>query len=139
MGIGAAAGRPEMVAMLTRADKWLIAILLSMSLTGMGYSTTAYSASSSDTAEIWVDGALYQTILLRAGYRQEFRIDTAGGYDIIEVDGRRIRAREADCPTQECILTGWIEKAPQQIVCLPYRIVIKIASSAPPDMDAIAH
>ncbi|SDF42570.1 hypothetical protein SAMN05660235_01544 [Sporolituus thermophilus DSM 23256] len=128
-----------MVLMLTRADKWLIGILLVVSLAGIGYSTIAYSASSSDVAEIWVNGALYQTVVLRAGYRQEFRVNVAGGYDIIEVEGRRIRVREADCPTQECVLTGWIEKAPQQIVCLPYRIVIKVVSSAPLDMDAIVH
>jgi hypothetical protein len=127
-----------MVAMLTRADKWLIGILLVLSITGISYSTFAYSASGSDAAEIWVDGALNQTISLRAGYQQEIRIEAGGGYDIIQVEGTRIRVREADCPTQECVLTGWIERAPQQIVCLPYRIVIKVVSSAPPDMDAIA-
>jgi hypothetical protein len=127
-----------MVAMLTRADTWLIGILLALSITSISYSVLAYSASS-DAAENWIDGALYQTISLRAGYRQEIRIEAGGCYDIIQVEGKRIRAREADCPTQECVLTGWIERVPQQIVCLPYRIVIKVVSAKPTDMDAIAH
>jgi len=30
-----------------------------------------------------------------------------------------------------------VSVAPQQIVCLPYRMVVKVVSSAPPDVDDI--
>jgi hypothetical protein len=127
----------EMLALLSRADKWIISILLALSIIGISYNALAYTVSDNNTAEIWVDGKLYRSVPLKAGYSEEIRIEIDDGYDVIEVDGKRIRAREADCPTQECILTGWIERAPQQIVCLPYRIVIKVISSGSA-MDAIA-
>lgn len=126
-----------MRAMLTRADQWLIAILLFLSVTGIGVSVFAFPAGNEQSAEIWVDGTLFKTVPLKEGYRQEIRIGGEVRYDIIQVEGTRIRVREADCPEQICVLTGWIDKAPQQIVCLPYRIVIKVVSAAPPEIDAI--
>ena len=88
-------------------------------------------------AEIWVEGSLYKTVPLKDGYTQEIRIGGDSHYDIIEVQGTRIRVREAVCPNQDCIKMGWIQSAPQQIVCLPYHIVIKIVSSVPADTDAL--
>ncbi|WP_425058206.1 hypothetical protein SCACP_28550 [Sporomusa carbonis] len=122
---------------LTKADKWLIGLLLFLSVTGIGFSVYAFPAGSGQSAEIWVDGALFKTVPLKEGYRQEIRIGGEMRYDIIQVEGARIRVREADCPEQICVLTGWINKAPQQIVCLPYRIVIKVVSTAPSEIDAI--
>ncbi len=127
-----------MITILTRADKWLVGICLVLSIAGIGFSTYAYSAVGNDEAEIWVDGSLYQTVPLKEGYRQEIRIGGEVQYDIVQVENKRIRVREADCPEQICVMTGWISKAPQQIVCLPYRIVIKVVSVAPPEIDAIA-
>jgi len=124
--------------MLTKADQWLIGILLFLSVTGIGFSVYAFPTGNRQKAEIWVNGALLKTVPLKEGYRQEIRIGGAVRYDIIEVEGTRIRVREADCPEQICVLAGWIDKAPQQIVCLPYRIVIKVVSSAPPEVDVIA-
>lgn len=124
--------------MLTKADQWLIGILLFLSVTGIGFSVYAFPTGNGQSAEIWVNGVLFKTVPLKEGYRQEIRIGGAVRYDIIEVEGTRIRVREADCPEQICVLAGWIDKAPQQIVCLPYRIVIKVVSSAPPEVDVIA-
>lgn len=127
-----------MVSRLTRSDKWLIGILLFAAITGIGYKAYRFSGGGEQRAEIWVEGSLLRSIPLQQGYRQEIRIGGQERYDIVEVDGARVRVREADCPNQDCVLTGWIHEAPQQIVCLPYRIVIQIVSSTPSDTDAIA-
>lgn len=122
---------------MTRADKILVVLLLLISVAGIGLNISIASAGGEQKAEIWVEGSLYKTVPLKEGYKQEIRIGGNFRYDIIEVQGTRIRVREADCPNQDCIKMGWIQSAPQLIVCLPYRIVIKIVSSAPPDTDTI--
>lgn len=122
---------------MTRADKVLAVLLLLISVVGIGLNISIAVAGGEQKAEIWVEGTLYKTVPLKEGYKQEIRIGGDSHYDIIEVQGTRIRVREADCPNQDCIKMGWIQHAPQQIICLPYRIVIKVVSSAPVDMDTI--
>lgn len=128
---------PELSALLTRADKWLIAILLISSLASIAGGWYLHSNDGDNVAEISVNGKVIQQLPLRAGYKQEIRIGGERQYDIIEVADGKIRVKEADCPEQDCVKMGWISRAPQQIVCLPYRIVIRIVADDMQDMDAI--
>ncbi|MGX6961674.1 NusG domain II-containing protein [Vagococcus xieshaowenii] len=47
-------------------------------------------------------------------------------YNIIEVDGTRIRVREDNSPDQIAVKTGWIEKPGQVSICLPHKLMIEI-------------
>lgn len=123
---------------MTRADKIVITVLAVLSLCGIGASIYLFPVSGQQYAEITVDGKLVKKAALRAGYREEFRVGGADHYNSIEIDGDKIRVREADCPDQVCVASGWIRTAPQQIVCLPWKIVIKVVSAAPAEYDDIA-
>jgi hypothetical protein len=123
--------------MLTKADKWFVGIILLIAVLGIVASTFVISAPTGQVAEIWSHGKLIKTVPLKAGYREEFRVGTDKEYDDVEADNGRIRVREANCPDQVCVHTGWISKAPQEIVCLPYKMVIKIVSPAP-EVDSVA-
>lgn len=123
---------------LTWADKLLAAGLVVFSLLGIGASVYLFPGSGQQQAQISVDGKIIKTVTLRAGYREEFRIGGPDHYNIVEIDGEKIRMREADCPDQVCVKTGWAKVAPQQIVCLPWRVVIKVISSKSADIDDIA-
>ncbi|BBB89759.1 MAG TPA: NusG domain II-containing protein [Methylomusa anaerophila] len=122
---------------LTRADKWLILCLIVFSTMGIVFNLIFFTANAEQRAEISVAGQWLRTIPLRDGYHEEIRIGGKENYDIIEVDGRKIHVREADCPDQICVKTGWISVPPQQIVCLPYRVVIKIVSAKATEIDDI--
>ena len=124
--------------MLTRADKWLIGILLLVAACGMGAGVFLFPTVGNQSAEIRVDGKLLKTVQLRPGYREEIRIGGAEHFNIIEVQDRQIRIRDADCPDQICVRTGWVSTVPQQIVCLPWRVVIKVVSTGSLDIDDIA-
>jgi hypothetical protein len=124
---------------LTKADKILVIAIIIASFVAITYQAYALPKEGNTRAEISVDGKLVQVIQLRKGYHQEIRIGGELDYDIIEADGERIRVREADCPDQDCIKTGWISRPPQQIVCLPYKLVIKVVSAEPGDVDVIVH
>ena len=125
--------------MLTKADKWLVVVLVTLALVGIGLNIYYISEQSSQaqTVVISVDGQITKTFPLRQGYVGEFRIDGHNGFNVVEYKDGRVRMKESDCPDQICVQSGWISTPPQQIVCLPYRVVIKVVSDNPADVDDI--
>jgi hypothetical protein len=122
---------------LTRADKWLVGALLAAAAGGIGLNLALLSSAGVQEAQVYKEGRLVQTIRLRPGYHEELRVGGAERYNLIVADDGRVRVAEADCPDQVCVRTGWVSFAPQQVVCLPYRVVVKVVSVAPPDVDDI--
>jgi len=124
---------------LTKADIWLIGLLLLLAVGGIGLGLNRLASAGSGTlaAQISVGGKVVQTVPLREGYRQELRLQSDGHYNVIEIVNGKIRILEADCPDQLCVRNGWISIATQQIVCLPHRLVIKIVADDN-DIDDIA-
>ncbi len=51
-----------------------------------------------------------------------------GQYNIIEVDGERIRVKEDNSPDQIAVMTGWISQPGELSVCLPHNLLIEIKS-----------
>ncbi len=49
-----------------------------------------------------------------------------GDSNLIEIDGRRIRIKDASCGDQICVRRGWASKNGETIVCLPHKLVIEI-------------
>lgn len=123
---------------LTVLDKWLIGILLLLSITGIIASVILFPTPANTIAEIRVDGKLVKSITLKQGYHEELRIGGATEYAVIEVQDGQVRIRQDDSPRQIGVQTGWISKPPQQVVNLPYRIVIHLVSNESLDIDDIA-
>lgn len=124
---------------LTKADIWLIVFLVFFSVAGIGIGAKRLADPQTGdlTAQISVGGKIVETVPLKEGYRKEIRLDNNGHYNVIEVINGKVRIREADCPDQICVRSGWISINSQQIVCLPNRLVIKI-TAAENDLDDIA-
>ena len=56
--------------------------------------------------------------------------DPDGDYNLIEVDGDRIRITKTNCGDLLCVRRGWISKPGESpIVCLPHKLSISIQSS----------
>ena len=56
-------------------------------------------------------------------------------YNIIEVDGTRIRDKEDNSPDQIAVQTGWISQPGQTSICLPHGLMIEIVSTEPATSD----
>ena len=56
----------------------------------------------------------------------------------IQAEPGRIRIAESACPSQDCVHTGWISRAGQQIICLPDKLVISLSGSGSQEFDAIS-
>lgn len=122
---------------MTKGDKYIVVFLLLISLVGILYQTSAYAGGGSKWAEISVNGKVIQKVQLKEGYRQEIQVGGEKEFDVIEIKDGAVRIKEADCPDQDCIKTGWISRPGQQIVCLPYRLVVKIDGTDIDNIDTI--
>lgn len=58
-----------------------------------------------------------------------------GKYNIIEVDGTKIRVKEDNSPDQIAVRTSWIERPGQMSICLPHKLSIEIKSLTPSEDD----
>ncbi|QIL49750.1 NusG domain II-containing protein [Vagococcus hydrophili] len=56
-------------------------------------------------------------------------------YNIVEMEGTRIRVREDNSPDQIAVRTSWISRVGQTSICLPHKLVIEIISQNPSDDD----
>ena len=79
-------------------------------------------------AVLRVDGEEIRTFDLYEGQESYTFLyeDPHGDYNLIEVEGERVRIKEADCGDQICVRRGWASKHGETIVCLPHRVVIEI-------------
>ena len=89
-------------------------------------------AKPADTAEVWADGRLLQTIdLSRDG---EYRIETERGWNVLTVSGGKLAVTAASCPDGDCVRCGPRNTDPP-IVCLPNRLSIQF--SEPGEVDGV--
>lgn len=75
-----------------------------------------------------VDGEEITTFQLVEGKRGNTYLYEAsdGDSNLIEIDGNRIRIKDATCSDQICVRRGWASKHGETIVCLPHKLVIEI-------------
>ena len=64
------------------------------------------------------------------------KIEGAGGYNLLVIQGGEAWLSEADCPNLLCVKTGRIRYAGQSIVCLPHKLAVRIAGGAS-GLDAV--
>lgn len=98
-----------------------------------------FSLRQADTGEkialIIQDGVVVKQIRLDTLEHTEI-LEYSGEYPgIIEAEKGRIRFKEATCPDQVCVGTGWISKNGQIAACLPDRILIRITGTGSTEDD----
>lgn len=90
--------------------------------------TEANVNTNQKVAVISINGHVKRRIQLTTHTRhQQFTLYPAKGrYNIIEVQGARIRDKEDNSPDQIAVHTGWISQVGQQSICLPHKLLIEI-------------
>lgn len=54
----------------------------------------------------------------------------------VEAENGRVRVSHSECPSQDCVHTGWVSRSGGQIICLPNRLVITVTGGGT-DADAV--
>lgn len=93
-----------------------------------GQSTKNLDENSSVYAVVSIDGEAVKEIELTENTPQEsFTFyPSEGQYNIVEVDGTKIRNKEDNSPDQIAVKTGWISKPGETAICLPHKLIIEI-------------
>ncbi|HNW04659.1 MAG TPA: NusG domain II-containing protein [Oscillospiraceae bacterium] len=87
-------------------------------------------------ARRYLPAGRYPVAVVTVGGGEILRIDLADAEDgVIElgepdvrlkIEDHRIRFYEASCPDKLCENTGWLSKAGDTAVCMPYRAAVKL-------------
>ena len=125
---------------MTRGDKYLAAGILLVAIFALAFPRLQSSlfpmATSSVRAVIKTQGEIVREVDLSGrGGRSTLVVNGRVGPSTLEVEGKRIRMKEANCPDKICVRQGWIEKPGDSIVCIPGEILIRIEGTAP--LDAV--
>ena len=93
-----------------------------------GYSTKNIDENSSIYAVVSIDGEPVKEIELSENTPHEtFTFyPSEGQYNIIEVDGTKIRNKEDNSPDQIAVKTGWISQPGETAICLPHKLIVEV-------------
>jgi len=110
-------------------DALVYMLVLLIMTTGFVYFHYAFTNNDARTAIIEMDGRIINTVRLEQNMElKEIRVDAGDGkFNIILIGYDYVEVLESNCPDQVCVRWGRIRYSGQSIVCLPFRIVIRIA------------
>ncbi len=112
---------------LSKADIVLFVIIAVIAVTGI---VLLSGGDGAGTAVIRVNGEVEREVSLSID--QSFYI----GNVQIEVKDGAIAFIESDCPTKQCVKTGWLKTPGASAACLPNRISITVVGER--EVDAVA-
>lgn len=108
-----------------RNDLILIGILLALILGGL-LAVLLTRKKDNLIAKIYVQNELVQTIDLKNENDHEFEINGTKGKLIISIKNHSIGVKEAECPHQDCVDTGYVNETNRPIICAYNQVYIII-------------
>ena len=103
-----------------KRDIVLAAVLLILGVTGV--LIVKYGLKSGNTADVYIDDKLVQTIDLSVD--DEYTFQTDKGSNTVEVRNGAVSMKSADCPDKVCVRMGTKNRNSETITCLPHKLVI---------------
>jgi hypothetical protein len=118
-------------------DIILIVMILLGSAGGLLGSTINWKESPPQAKAIIVyhDGTLTENITLD----RDRKILLLAGKMVLEVHNNSVRVARSDCPRQFCVHQGWASVEGESIICVPYKTLIEVKSTARPMVDAVVY
>ena len=88
-------------------------------------------------AYVYYDSKLIKTIDLTKNEVLEYKVNGYNGEVLIETKLNQIRVKKETSPHHLCSKQGWVSTTLETIVCLPNKLIIKLASDKKSELDAI--
>lgn len=118
---------------MTGGDKVIFGGLLAVALILFFLSNLFFYGHTGGVAQVFVDGNLYGEYSLQEKDGKTLEIKTEFGYNKIVIQNGGVRVTESSCPDGLEISSGAIESSGEMLVCLPNRLVIRIAGQEETD------
>ena len=123
----------EIFRILTCADKVLIAILLALTLVGVGFVFS--TEERGEAALVEVEGRRAGRFSLHTPRTVEVRGSL--GITAVQIDDGYARVVRSPCPHQICVKAGRIKRSGQIVACIPNRVVLRIEGRSDGQVDAV--
>ena len=114
-----------------KRDIVLAAVLLILGVTGV--LIVKYGLKSGNTADVYIDDKLVQTIDLSVD--DEYTFQTDKGSNTVEVRNGAVSMKSADCPDKVCVRMGTKNRNSETITCLPHKLVIEVHGGQEQEVD----
>ena len=114
-----------------KRDIVLAAVLLILGVTGVHI--VKYGLKSGNTADVYIDDKLVQTIDLSVD--DEYTFQTDKGSNTVEVRNGAVSMKSADCPDKVCVRMGTKNRNGETITCLPHKLVIEVHGGQEQEVD----
>ena len=94
------------------------------------------SAGEAAVVQVWQEGELVREIPIWSDV--EFTVE--GSFtNTVRIEGGKVAVVASDCPSQDCVRTGWRSRTGQSIICLPNQVEIRlVGQGSDPEVDAAA-
>lgn len=112
----------------------IILIVLIVIAIGSWIAVTVLFDVNGDYVEVIVDNHVQKVISLNDD--GEYQVDDGEYSNIITIKNREVYMKSSDCTDQICVKQGKIKKQGESIICLPHKLVIRIASEEYPEVDS---
>ncbi len=116
---------------IKKRDIVLAAVLLILGVTGV--LIVKYGLKSGNTADVYIDDKLVQTIDLSVD--DEYTFQTDKGSNTVEVRNGAVSMKSADCPDKVCVRMGTKNRNGETITCLPHKLVIEVHGGQEQEVD----
>jgi len=123
----------EILKIITPGDKILVVLILIFGL--MSLFAVNWLKKPGDRVIIEVNGQELQRLDLDSS--QNITVTGPIGNTTIKIDHGAVRVVSSDCPAKICVLTGNIRHAGEIIVCVPNKVVVKVAGKTENQFDVI--
>ena len=114
-----------------KRDIVLAAVLLILGVTGV--LIVKYGLKSGNTADVYIDDKLVQTIDMSVD--DEYTFQTDKGSNTVEVRNGAVSMKSADCPDKVCVRMGTKNRNSETITCLPHKLVIEVHGGQEQEVD----
>lgn len=116
---------------IKKRDIVLAAVLLILGITGV--LIVKYGLKSGNTADVYIDDKLVQTIDMSVD--DEYTFQTDKGSNTVEVRNGAVSMKSADCPDKVCVRMETKNRNGETITCLPHKLVIEVHGGQEQEVD----
>lgn len=116
-----------------RIDIIILVILIIIAI-GSWIGVTVLFDVNGDYVEVILDNRVEKVISLNE--EGDYELEDGDHSNIITIKNREVYMKSSDCPDQVCVKQGKIKKQGESIICLPHKLVIRIASEEYPEIDS---
>ena len=125
---------------INKFDIGLIAIIIIVNVFFILYGGNNAMKINNKIAYVYSNNTLVGEYVLTDDVKDEFKIESETGYNILHIEDGQIWIHDASCPDRVCISQGKISYDGEIIVCLPNKMLIKIVdNNEDSEIDFIAN